>query len=320
MPLVQKEKALHGEQLGKEELLSLAQEDLEELCAAADEIRQRFCGNRFDLCAIINGKSGSCPENCKYCAQSAHYQARPKQYPLLEPEQFEKDAQYHWQKGVLRYSIVTSGRRLTDSEVDKLCTSYRKIREKSGGICLCASHGLLSYEQFLKLKDAGVTRYHNNLETSRNYFPSICTTHTYEDKLAVIRAAQQAGLEVCSGGIMGLGETMEDRIDMALELRELGIKSVPLNLLNPIPGTPLEDAAPLKQEEILRIIAVYRFALPDAALRLAGGRGLMADKGKKAFQSGANAAITGDMLTTSGIRIEDDIQMVSGLGYEVKLI
>ena len=158
---------------------------------------------------------------------------------------------------------------------------------------------------------------HNNLETSRNHFPEICTTHTFDDKVAAIRAAQAAGLTVCSGGIMGMGETKEDRIDMALTLRELGIGSVPVNLLNPIPGTPLERQKPLTADDMRRIVAVYRFLLPDAFIRLAGGRGLLADKGKGCFQSGANAAITGDMLTTAGITVETDKELLKELGYEV---
>src|SRR5699024_3586927 len=178
--------------------------------------------------------------------------------------------------------------------------------------------GLLGEAQYRRLKPAGVTRVHNNLETSRRNFPNIYTTHTFADKLRAIRAAQSAGLFVCSGGIMGLGETIEDRIDMALTIRELEIKSVPVNMLNPIPGTPLGENEPLSAEDMCRIVAVYRFLLPDAAIRLAGGRGLLADKGRSCFMSGANAAISGDMLTTAGITTEADKQMFKELGYEAR--
>ncbi|MDO5311347.1 MAG: biotin synthase BioB, partial [Clostridia bacterium] len=192
------------------------------------------------------------------------------------------------------------------------------IKDKVG-ISVCISFGLLDKDQYRRLKEAGVTRVHNNLETSRRNFPNICTTHTFDDKLRAIRAAQAAGLSVCSGGIMGLGETVEDRIDMALTLRELGIKSVPVNMLNPIPGTPFESNEKLTEEDMRRIVAVYRFILPSASIRLAGGRGLLPDKGKGCFTSGANAAISGDMLTTAGITTKTDMELLSELGYEARL-
>lgn len=308
---------LSGGEITRREALALQTAELDGLCAAADKIRAHFCGNRFDLCTIINGKSGLCPEDCKFCAQSAHYQAGIEEYPLLDAEGIKKEAVNHFRKGILRFSVVTSGRRLPDNEVDAMCETYRAIG-RSCPVSLCASHGLLSYEQFVRLRAAGVTRYHNNLESSRRYFPSVCTTHTYDDKLTTIKAAQRAGLTVCSGGIMGLGETMEDRIDMALELRGLGIRSVPVNLLYPIGNTPLAHHPVLSGDEVRRIVAIYRFILPGAALRLAGGRGLLPDKGRSVFRSGANAAISGDMLTTSGISVKDDLAMLQDLGFEVK--
>lgn len=198
-----------------------------------------------------------------------------------------------------------------------MCEAVQQIRAETG-ISVCVSFGLLNEGQYRRLKAAGVVRVHNNLETSRRNFPNICTTHTFEDKLCAIRAAQAAGLFVCSGGIMGLGETVEDRIDMALTLRELGIKSVPVNMLNPIPGTPFEKNERLTPEDMQRIVATYRFILPDADIRLAGGRGLMPDKGSACFRSGANAAISGDMLTTAGITVETDLRLLEKLGYEVR--
>lgn len=312
------EKTKNGQEIGREEALELITAPLEPLCAAADNIRAHFCSDSFDMCSIINGKSGKCSENCRYCAQSAHYHGSCEEYPLMDTEQLLEGAEYNEKRGVGRFSVVTSGKRLTSSEVDKICKSYREISEKSG-ISLCASHGLLGYDDFVKLRAAGVTRYHNNLETSRRYFTSVCTTHTYDEKIDTIRAAQRAGLEVCSGGIVGLGETWNDRIDMALELRGLGIKSVPLNVLNPIKGTPLGENKPLSEDEVCRVAAIWRFILPDAKIRLAGGRGLFRDKGKRIFKSGANAAITGDMLTTSGITIADDMALTKQLGYEVRL-
>lgn len=198
-----------------------------------------------------------------------------------------------------------------------LCNTYIEIR-KNCKIKLCASGGLLTYEELCQLKEAGVTRYHNNLETSRRFFSQMCTTHTYDEKIETIKAAKKAGLTVCSGGIMGLGENMEDRIDLAFTLRDLDITSVPINILNPIKGTPLENNKVLSLDDVRKIVAIYRFILPKAQLRLAGGRGLLDDKGLSIFTSGANAAITGDMLTTSGISIDEDMKIIKKLGYEVK--
>ncbi len=309
-----KERVLKGEVVTKETAMLLAEQPLEELCTAADEIRQACCGNGFDICTIINGKSGRCSEDCKYCAQSAHYTTRVNEYPLLDTKEILEQAVYNDERGVLRYSIVTSGRRLSEKDVDKVCESIREIRAKTN-VAVCVSFGLIGEKEFRKLKEAGASRVHCNLESSRRYFPEICTTHTFDEKIETLKAARRAGLSICSGGIMGLGETMEDRIDMVLAARELGVKSVPVNILNPIPGTPYEHNPRLTEDEIRRIVAVFRFLIPDGSIRMAGGRGLLADKGRKCFQSGANAAISGDMLTTSGITIERDMQMLAELGY-----
>lgn len=314
-----KEKVLDGYTVQHDDVAVLLAADDTALCDAANEIRAHFCGSAFDLCTIVNGKSGKCSENCKYCAQSSFYKTCAEEYPLLSTDELKKQADYNAQKGILRYSVVTSGKRLTKAEVDTLCESYRTMHQTCD-ILLCASHGLLDEEDFAKLAAVGVVRYHNNLETSRRNFPNICTTHTYDDKIAAIKAAQKAGLAVCSGGIMGLGETMDDRIDMAFDLRALGVHSVPLNILNPIPGTPFEHLPILSEQEMCRIVAIFRFILPDAALRMAGGRGLLADAGKSVFCSGANAAISGDMLTTAGVSIDTDIRMVTALGFEVKTL
>ena len=257
-------------------------------------------------------------ENCKFCAQSVYYHTSAKEYPLLETDEIVRQARYNAERGVLRYSIVTSGRALNDREIEKMCGAIRAVKENVE-IEVCVSFGLLTKEQYSRVKEAGASRVHNNLETSERNFPNVCTTHTFEDKLCAVRAAQQAGLEVCSGGIMGLGETAEDRVDMAFTLRGLGIKSVPVNMLNPIPGTPYEQNERLSVEDMRRIAAVYRFILPDAAIRLAGGRGLLDDKGEKSFLSGANAAISGDMLTTAGYTVESDMEMIRRLGYQAKL-
>lgn len=314
-----KDKILSGYNITYNEALSLIETPLNELLEAADEIRKHFCSNIFDICSIINAKSGKCSENCKFCAQSAHYKTNISEYPLLDKEKIVENALYMAEKGVLRFSIVTSGKALTDKDVEILADTIKEIKSKSN-ISICASLGLLTDENFKKLKDAGLERVHNNLETSKNFFSSVCTTHTFDDKINALKAALKSGLSVCSGGIIGLGESMQDRIDLAFSLKELGIKSVPLNILSPVKGTPYENNKPLSEEEILKTISIFRFILPDAFIRLAGGRALLSDKGKKAFLSGANAAITGDMLTTYGISVDTDMQIIKETGYIVELI
>ncbi len=313
-----KNRVLSRELLNRESILTLCQAPLDELCSAADEIRAHFCGNGFDLCTIVNGKSGRCSEDCKYCAQSAHYQTHVEEYSLLGTDEIVRQAKHHAEQGVLRYSIVTSGRKLGDADISQVCESIRAIKA-STDIEVCVSFGLLDEAAFRKVKAAGASRVHCNLESSRSYFPTVCTTHTYDEKIETLQAARRAGLSICSGGIMGLGESMEDRIDMALTLRELGVKSIPINFLNPIPGTPFSDNAPLSDEEKRRIVAIYRFVLPNTSIRLAGGRGLIVDKGEGCFRSGANAAISGDMLTTAGITVETDLQLLDRLGYQARL-
>ena len=306
-----------GKRLKREENLTFLRDgNLEKLCRGADAIRQALCGGRVDLCSIVNGRSGRCGEDCKFCAQSACYHASVKEYPFLEPEKIVEDCWNHRQKQVHRYSIVTAGRALSGEEFGKALTAYRTMARECG-VELCASHGLLRQEDFFRVREAGVSRYHANIETSRRNFPNICTTHTFEDKLEVIRRARQAGLTVCSGGIIGMGETWEDRIDMAFTLQELEIRSIPLNILRPIPGTPLENQKALEEEEILRTIAIFRYINPEAMIRLAAGRNAMKDSGRRAFRSGANAAITGDMLTTSGNGISEDRRMLTEMGFLV---
>lgn len=313
-----KDKILRGKWIGREEALRLAEEPFEELRQAADEIRRKVCGSGFDLCTIVNAKCGRCSEDCRYCAQSAHYRtACEESYPLLSTQELLEDARRNAQQGVLRYSIVTSGRRLSEEEVEQACESIRRIRAEVP-IEVCVSFGLLDEVQFRKIKAAGASRVHCNLESSARYFPSVCTTHTYEEKIRTLQEAKRAGLSICSGGILGLGETMEDRIDMVLTARELGVKSIPVNLLNPIPGTPYENRVPLDNEEACRCVALFRFLVPDASIRLAGGRGLLGDKGEACFLSGANAAISGDMLTTAGITVETDMELLRSSGFEVK--
>ena len=307
-----------GRRLGREDDFSvLVSAGLEELCQGADQIRAALCGDRFDLCTIINGRSGRCGENCKFCAQSCHNHTNVEEYPFLPLEEIVAEGKRNEAAGIHRYSIVTAGRGLYGQELEQGLAAYRRLRAETG-LALCASHGLQTLEELKAMKEAGVERFHANLETSRRYFPSICTTHTYQDKVDNILRAKEAGLQVCSGGILGMGETWEDRIDMALSLAELEVDSIPLNLLSPIPGTPLEHMEPISREDVLRSVAIFRYINPTAWIRMAAGRGRFEDGGEALFRSGANAAITGDMLTTTGTSVAGDIAMAARLGYRLE--
>lgn len=312
-----KNKVLNGYKVSKRDALSLYNENIDELCKEANEIREYFTGNKVDLCSIINGKSGRCSENCKYCAQSAHFKTGVNEYALLSYEKILSNAKENQSEGVNRFSIVTSGKGLYGEEFDKVINYYKKLNNDCT-ISLCASHGIISKESLIRLKGTGVIRYHHNIETSRRHYSEICTTHSYEDRINTINDAKEIGLEVCSGGIIGMGETVEDRIDMALELRNLEIVSIPINVLMPIPGTPLEKQECLTEEDILRTIAVFRFVNPNAQIRLAAGRNCLTNYGEKAFLSGANATITGNLLTTCGNKIMDDKELIRKIGLEVR--
>ena len=308
------EEIIRGRRLGRgEDLGVLLSCPLDGLCRGADRIRAAFCGEKVDLCTIINGKSGRCNGDCKFCAQSAHNCTDIETYGFLDPQQILAEGKAHETQGVDRFAIVTAGEVLPDEDFSKALMTFRLLRDQTD-LQLCASMGLLSVEQLVQLKEAGVFRYHENLETSRRNFPNICTTHTFDDKIRTIRAAQSAGLSVCSGGIIGMGESWEDRLDMALSLAELGVDSVPVNVLTPIPGTPFEGLPILEEPEILRTIAIFRYIIPQAHIRFAAGRNRCENAGAKVFESGLSAAITGDMLTTTGSTTKKDRQMLTALG------
>lgn len=312
------EEIVAGRRLGRDEDLSFLMEgELEPLRQGANRIRQALCGDHVDLCTIINGRAGRCSEDCRFCAQSSHHHTGAEEYEVLDADAFVDACVHHEQSGAHRFSIVTAGRTLAGKEFEQTLEAYRRMNRTCKRMKLCASHGLLMKEQFEALREAGVSRYHANIETSRRNFPNICTTHTFEDKLSCIRGAKEAGLQVCSGGIIGMGETWEDRLDMALTLAELQVDSIPINALIPIPGTPFGDLPVLTEEEILRTVVMFRFLNPTADVRLAAGRTLMAENGKEAFFSGANGTITGDMLTTSGNNTAQDIEMLCACGFEV---
>lgn len=291
--------------------------DLKELCEGADRIREHFIGEKVDLCSIINGRSGRCPEDCKYCAQSAHNHTSCEIYDFLPEEKIVDACKLNESEGVDRFSIVTSGRALSGEKFEKAVHAYETMH-KECKIDLCASMGFLNAEQLRRLHEAGVTSYHHNIETSKRNFPNICTTHTYEQKLETLKLVKEEGMCACSGGIIGMGETWEDRLDMAISLAELGIDSIPINALMPIEGTPLENQPRLTEDEILRTIAFFRYINPEANIRLVAGRALLTNDGEIAFQSGASATITGNMLTTVACAtIRSDKQMLENLGRDV---
>ena len=312
------EKIIGGQRLTPDDDLKfLLTTPLEELQAGAALIQKKFCGNHIDLCTIINGKSGRCSENCKYCAQSARHKTGIDEYDFLPTEKILKVALANERAGVNRFSIVTSGRALDGKNFERAIETYKVLRNILK-IDLCASHGILSGEQLQRLKAAGVKRYHHNLETSRRFFPHICTTHTFEDRINTIKLAQEVGLEVCSGGIIGMGETWQDRIDLAFELAALEIKSIPINILTAIKGTPLENLKTLSPEEILRTIAIFRYINPTANVRFAAGRKFLPDNGSSALLNGASAAITGNMLTTPNNNVQSDLKLFAELGLTNK--
>lgn len=316
-PLELAEEIINGRRIKRQDDLTFFLNcDLDELCEGADRIRKHFVGDKVDLCSIINGRSGKCPEDCKYCAQSAHNHTDCEVYDFLPEEDIVKACKLNESEGVDRFSIVTAGKALTGEEFEKAVHAYETMN-KECDIELCASMGFLNAEQLHRLHEAGVTSYHHNIETSRRNFPNICTTHTYDEKIATIKMAQEEGFCVCSGGIIGMGETWEDRLDMAVSLAELGIMSIPINALMPIPGTPLENLKQLSEEDILRTIAFFRYINPEANVRLAAGRALVTNDGEAAFSGGASATITGNMLTTSGSTIENDKKLLRGLGRDV---
>ncbi len=309
---------INGRRLGREEDLSFFLTcDLKELCEGADRIREHFIGDKVDLCSIINGRSGRCPEDCKYCAQSVHNHTDCEAYGFLAEEQIVNACRLNESEGVDRFSIVTSGTALTGEEFEKAIHAYETMN-KECKIDLCASMGFLDEEQLHRLHEAGVTSYHHNIETSERNFPNICTTHTYAQKIETLKKVKAEGMCACSGGIIGMGETWEDRLDMAVSLSELGIDSIPINALMPIKGTPLENETRLTEDEILRTIAFFRYINPLANIRLAAGRALLTEDGKMAFQSGASATITGNMLTTAACAtIRSDRKMLADLGRDV---
>jgi biotin synthase len=307
------ERVLAGGTIGREEALCLVQNpDAYELAMWGRRITEQFQGTHVDMCAIVNARGGRCPEDCTFCAQSAHADTNAPTYPLKSREELLHSAERARAAGAVHFGIVTAGRDPGD-DLDAICDAGWAIRERVG-IDVHASCGFLTAAQAQQLVSAGIRHYNHNVETTRALFPDIVSTHSYEERVATVRTAQAAGMGVCCGCIIGMGETAEERVDLALELRELAPDSVPLNVLHPIPGTPLQDVPPLPPLDIIRTIAMFRFVMPGTQLRLAGGRERnLRDLQSLALVAGANALCLGDYLTTPGRPAEQDLQMIQDL-------
>lgn len=312
------EKVMNGGEITEEEaraLIRTKDEDTMVLLAMADKIRQKFDGRAVDLCAIVNARSGNCSEDCKFCAQSARYRTDAKTYPFLREEEVLKAAKKAKEAGAVRFDIVTAGWGQTNpKDFDEIIDLIKKIK-KQVEIEVCCSLGFLTEEQARRLKEAGVSRLHCNIETAPSYFREVCTTHSMEDKEKNVSIAQKAGIRVCCGGIIGLGETMDQRVEMAFQLKKMHIDAVPLNVLNPIAGTPFENNQRLSPLEILRSFAMFRFVLPKALIRTAGGRQInLRSLQAMALAGGLNGVMIGNYLTSAGSDPADDLSMLEDLG------
>jgi len=314
------ERIVNGADITRSEamrVLSLCkQEEIVMLLAHANILRNHFKGNRIDLCAVVNAKSGRCAEDCIFCAQSARHKTAIKTYPLMNASELIRVSRLAGGEGAHRLGIVTSGKGITSrEELEKICESIREISENSN-LTPCASLGVLSDEQLSRLRDAGLKRYHHNLETAESHFPKICSTHTYDERVQTVLMVKKKGFEVCSGGIFGLGETPEQRVELSFTLKDLEVDSIPLNFLNPVKGTPAEKQPLLPPLEILKIIALFRFVLPKKDIRVCGGR----EVGLRTLQplmylAGANGTMVGNYLTTSGRDSRVDLQEILDLGF-----
>lgn len=313
-----KKKIIEGYRLSYIEAVKMLDEYSDaELFSLADDLRNHFQGKKISTCMIMNAKSGACTENCKWCSQSKFHNTGISVYPLVNLDDAVRDAQNAESNGVERFGLVTSGRSVSQREVDQLVHIYQGLKKATPRLNLCSSLGLISKDKLQKLYDAGVRRYHCNIETAPSYFEKLCTTHTVEEKVETIKAAQEVGMSICSGGIIGMGETMEQRVEMAVLLQQLNVDSIPVNLLQPIPNTPLEGVSPLGDNEILRSFAMFKIVNPQADVRLAGGRVRIKHIQEEALKSGISGALVGDMLTTIGSKVKEDFAVFDKLGYTI---
>lgn len=302
--------------MNKQEINRLLTLPLAELIAMANETREVCAGSKIELCSIMNAKSGLCSQDCKFCAQSSRHSTGINAYPLKTKPQMLEAARRAKDIGAERFDIVTSGNRLNRDELNVIADAIHDITSNIG-IKMCASLGSMREEDLRLLKEAGLTRYHHNLETSEDYFSNIVTTHTYKDRIKTIKAAKRAGLEVCSGGIIGMGETLDDRIQMALALKELDVDSVPVNILVPVKGTSFEGMAALSIGEAIKTIALFRIILKGKTIKIAAGReSVLKDSQALAFMAGANGMLIGGYLTIKGREVDKDWELIE----EVKML
>ena len=315
------ERIINGGTITREEALTISQLEgsaLFPLFCTANRIKEQFVGDKVYLCSIINAKSGRCPENCSFCAQSAHHKTDAPVYSLVDEERMVACAHEAEKNGSSCYGIITSGTSINKgAELETICRAVRRIRTETGITPSC-SLGIIDYETAIALKEAGVETYHHNLETARSFFPNVCTTHDYEEDVETVRVVKKAGLKVCCGGIFGLGETASQRVEMAFTLRDLDVDSVPLNFLNPIPGTKLENARNITPMECLQTIALFRLILPGKKISVCGGREKnLRDLQSWIFFAGASGTMIGNYLTTTGRAADEDWQMLNDLNLTV---
>jgi len=317
-----KSRVLAGGEIGFEEALRLASiednETLQALLSAAHEITTRFCPSRPDLCSLVNAKSYLCSEDCGFCSQSSHYKTGVKRYPLMKPEAILAEAQKCEANGIQSFCIVTSGETLSDAEFEQVLAAFQLLSEKTK-LRLDGSLGNLTAEQIAKLRKAGMRRFNHNLQCSREFYPRIVSTHSYDTRMETLAFLETNEVEVCSGGILGMGETREDRIKLAFELKPYDLHCLPVNILNPRPGTPLENREPINPAEVVKTIAIFRFIHPKANIKLAGGRELNLGVyfQEQALQGGANGFVVGGYLTTTGNPLEEDRQMLCRAGFDL---
>ncbi len=310
--------SLNNLPLQREQILSLTNADFDTLIYESNRVRKKYHGNKIHLCSIVNARSGLCSENCAFCAQSSHHKTNVKTYKMIQPENLVEEAHKAEKYPIEHLGIVTSGRNVAKEEEQELLLDGLKSLSDSARSELCVSIGGINENLLKKLYKSGVRRIHHNLETSRNFYPKICSTHSYDERLENIKRALCFGFEVCCGGLFGIGESWEDRIDLAIEIRNLGIQSIPLNFLNPCSGTPLENTEPLPPKDILRIIAMFRLVIPTAQIKVAGGREKnLGDLQSWIFYAGATSMMIGNYLTTTGRNIEDDLKMIRDLDFDI---
>ena len=318
-----KRRVLAGGNVTLEEALHLSEiqdiPTLEFLLAAAHEITTRFCPSKADLCSLVNAKSYLCSEDCSFCSQSSHYKTGVKRYPLMKPEEVLKKAQACAANGVQSFCVVTSGETLNESEFEQVLEMFRLLSEKTD-LRLDGSLGNLTAEQIRKLREAGMRRFNHNLQCSREFYPEIVSTHTYDERKEMLKFLGENSVEVCSGGIFGMGETPEDRIKLAFELKPFDLHCFPINILNPRPGTPLEGQKAIDPAEVVKTVAIFRFIHPKANIKLAGGRELNLGVyfQEKALRGGANGFVVGGYLTTAGNPLREDREMLTRAGFSME--